>query len=158
MAEKRRRRLRSGAVVLGGMGALAAALTACGSEPDKRCVDRNSYNALKGYRILGDAACAPGARQTPSGSDATRTPGAVPHTPSKKALPGKAGKKGLAGKKDFPAALPSSRPSAGSSASRDPQWYYDPTVDGQWADYGTFNKEAAVERDGFGSGSGSSGG
>ncbi|MEV6318387.1 hypothetical protein [Streptomyces sp. NPDC051776] len=38
-----RRRPRSGTVILGGMGALAAALTACGSEPDKRCVDRDSY-------------------------------------------------------------------------------------------------------------------
>ncbi|MES9805388.1 hypothetical protein [Streptomyces cinereoruber] len=33
------RRLRSSTVVLGGMGVLAATITACGSEPDKRCVD-----------------------------------------------------------------------------------------------------------------------
>ena len=43
-----RRQLRSGTVVLGGMGLLAATLTACSSEPDKRCVDRDSYNRGKG--------------------------------------------------------------------------------------------------------------
>ncbi|GAA0331492.1 hypothetical protein GCM10010319_04330 [Streptomyces blastmyceticus] len=48
MAEKARRRLRSSTVVLGGMGALAAALTSCGSEPDKRCVDPKSYDVAKG--------------------------------------------------------------------------------------------------------------
>ncbi|MEU2682850.1 hypothetical protein ABZ654_03040 [Streptomyces hygroscopicus] len=51
------RRLRSSTVILGGMGALAAALTSCGSEPDKRCVDRNSYDALKGYRVVDSSAC-----------------------------------------------------------------------------------------------------
>ncbi|MET8677788.1 hypothetical protein ABZW18_09400 [Streptomyces sp. NPDC004647] len=53
-----RRRMRSGAVILGGMGALAAALTACGSDPDKRCVDRDSYNYLKGYRVVDNKQCA----------------------------------------------------------------------------------------------------
>ncbi|MFG2227849.1 hypothetical protein [Streptomyces sp. NPDC048644] len=57
MAEKARRRLRSSTVILGGMGALAAALTSCGSEPDKRCVDRNSYDAVQGYRVVGDRHC-----------------------------------------------------------------------------------------------------
>lgn len=57
MAEKARRRLRSSTVILGGMGALAAALTSCGSEPDKRCVDRNSYDALNGYRIVDSKNC-----------------------------------------------------------------------------------------------------
>ncbi|MFD5103544.1 hypothetical protein [Streptomyces albidochromogenes] len=42
----RRRRLRSGTVLLGGMGVLAATLTACGSEPDRRCVDRVSKEVL----------------------------------------------------------------------------------------------------------------
>ncbi|MEV4434739.1 hypothetical protein [Streptomyces sp. NPDC049555] len=56
MAQKRRR-LRSGTVILGGMGILATALTSCGSEPDKRCVDRNSYEAGKGYRVLDSKAC-----------------------------------------------------------------------------------------------------
>ncbi|MGW8551371.1 hypothetical protein [Streptomyces tubercidicus] len=57
MAEKARRRLRSSTVILGGMGALAAALTSCGSEPDKRCVDRNSYDTLKGYRVVDSKKC-----------------------------------------------------------------------------------------------------
>ncbi|ANZ17005.1 hypothetical protein O1L44_13900 [Streptomyces noursei] len=54
-----RRRLRSGAVVLGGMGALAAALTSCGSEPDKRCVDPKSYDSALGYRVVSAAQCSP---------------------------------------------------------------------------------------------------
>ena len=37
-----RRQLRSGTVALGGVGLLAMALTACSSDPDKRCVDRDS--------------------------------------------------------------------------------------------------------------------
>ncbi|WP_328300408.1 hypothetical protein OG389_23435 [Streptomyces sp. NBC_00435] len=42
------RRMRSGAVVLGGMGLLAATLVACGnsSEPDRRCVDRTTLDKL----------------------------------------------------------------------------------------------------------------
>ncbi|MGP3982031.1 hypothetical protein [Streptomyces sp. KR80] len=52
-----RRRLRSSTVILGGMGTLAAVLTSCGSEPDKRCVDRDSYDYLKGYRIVDAKAC-----------------------------------------------------------------------------------------------------
>ncbi|MBX7547342.1 hypothetical protein [Streptomyces sp. NPDC004232] len=55
--ENTRRRLRSGTVVLGGMGLLAAALTACSSEPDKRCVDRGSYDFARGYRIVSDKNC-----------------------------------------------------------------------------------------------------
>ncbi|MEV1069119.1 hypothetical protein [Streptomyces sp. NPDC050263] len=52
-----RRRLRSGTVVLGGMGILAVALTACSSDPDKRCVDRDSYNSAKGYKVVSDKNC-----------------------------------------------------------------------------------------------------
>ncbi|MEU0334824.1 hypothetical protein [Streptomyces sp. NPDC006193] len=52
-----RRPLRSGTVVLGGMGLLAAALTACSSEPDKRCVDRDSYDMAKGYKVVSDKNC-----------------------------------------------------------------------------------------------------
>ncbi|MER5471430.1 hypothetical protein [Streptomyces sp. NPDC002685] len=52
-----RRQLRSGTVVLGGMGLLAAALTACSSEPDKRCVDRDSYTMGKGYKVVADQNC-----------------------------------------------------------------------------------------------------
>ncbi|MER5971754.1 hypothetical protein ABT112_18820 [Streptomyces sp. NPDC002055] len=52
-----RRRVRSGTVILGSMGALAAVLTACGSEPDKRCVDRDSYEYDKGYRVVDTKQC-----------------------------------------------------------------------------------------------------
>ncbi|MEV7385726.1 MULTISPECIES: hypothetical protein [unclassified Streptomyces] len=52
-----RRQMRSGTVVLGGMGLLAAALTACSSDPDKRCVDRDSYRATKGYQVVSDKNC-----------------------------------------------------------------------------------------------------
>ncbi|MGW3014976.1 hypothetical protein [Streptomyces longwoodensis] len=57
-----RRRLRSGTVVLGGMGLLAAALTACSSDPDKRCVDRGSYQLSKGYKVVADKNCKSGSR------------------------------------------------------------------------------------------------
>ncbi|MFD9503507.1 hypothetical protein [Streptomyces sp. NPDC060035] len=44
-----RRRLRSGTVVLGGMGVLAATLTSCSSEPDRRCVDPVTQEILPSY-------------------------------------------------------------------------------------------------------------
>ncbi|MFG2678520.1 hypothetical protein [Streptomyces sp. NPDC048392] len=59
MAETRRR-LRSSTVVLGGMGVLAAALSACGSDPDRRCVDRDSYEYPNGYKVVADKNCKPG--------------------------------------------------------------------------------------------------
>ncbi|MEU6312964.1 hypothetical protein [Streptomyces sp. NPDC047014] len=42
------RRMRSGAVALGGVGLLAATLVACGSsdEPDRRCADRSTLRHL----------------------------------------------------------------------------------------------------------------
>ncbi|MEU8523683.1 hypothetical protein [Streptomyces sp. NBC_01216] len=43
------RRLRSSTVVLGGMGVLAATVTACGAEPDKRCVDPLTREKLPSY-------------------------------------------------------------------------------------------------------------
>ncbi|MEU7280232.1 hypothetical protein AB0A69_15820 [Streptomyces sp. NPDC045431] len=43
------RRLRSSTVVLGGMGVLAATLTSCGSEPDKRCADPVTREKLPSY-------------------------------------------------------------------------------------------------------------
>jgi len=52
-----RRQLRSGTVVLGGMGLLAATLTACSSDPDRRCVDRDSYTFGRGYRVVADKNC-----------------------------------------------------------------------------------------------------
>ncbi|MGW4762683.1 hypothetical protein ACWEPD_13485 [Streptomyces pseudogriseolus] len=55
-----RRRLRSSTVVLGGMGVLAAALSACGSDPDRRCVDRDSYTLGDGYKVVSDKNCSSG--------------------------------------------------------------------------------------------------
>ncbi|MFE9331710.1 hypothetical protein [Streptomyces sp. NPDC006925] len=56
-APGRRRRLRSSTVVLGSMGALAVALSGYSSEPDRRCVDPDSYDAVRGYRILPPSQC-----------------------------------------------------------------------------------------------------
>ena len=33
------------------------ALTACSSDPDKRCVDRDSYTLGKGYQVVADKNC-----------------------------------------------------------------------------------------------------
>ncbi|MEV6397831.1 hypothetical protein AB0M39_24170 [Streptomyces sp. NPDC051907] len=44
-----RRRLRSSTVVLGGMGVLAATITSCGSDPDRRCVDPVTREKLPSY-------------------------------------------------------------------------------------------------------------
>ncbi|WLW52739.1 hypothetical protein [Streptomyces sp. YU58] len=57
-----RRQLRSGTVALGGVGLLAMALTACSSDPDKRCVDRDSYTAGKGYEVVADKNCKSGTK------------------------------------------------------------------------------------------------
>lgn len=115
---QQRRRLRSSTVVLGGMGVLAAALTSCGSEPDKRCVDRDSYDSLTGYKIVGSKNC-------------------------------KSGSSYASGK---------GRQSSGTSARADAAWYYDADIDGRYADYGTFSRSEAVDRDGFGCSDGGSGG
>ncbi|MEU5896198.1 MULTISPECIES: hypothetical protein [Streptomyces] len=124
MAQKQPRRLRSSTVALGGMGVLAAALTSCGSDPDRRCVDRDSYDLVNGYRIVADSKC--------GGS-------------------GSAGSASKSRKGAYGTGKSSSRP--------DPAWYYDADVDGRYADYGTFSRSEAVDRDGFGcSGSGSGGG
>lgn len=119
MAEQRRR-LRSSTVVLGGMGVIAAALTSCGSEPDRRCVDRDSYDFANGYKIVADKNC------KSSGSGSTSS-----------------AKKRKAG--------------GGRTTTTDAAWYYDADVTGRYADYGTFSRSEAVDRDGFGC-SGSGGG
>lgn len=36
--------------------------TACSSDPDKRCVDRDSYTAGKGYEVVADKNCKPGTK------------------------------------------------------------------------------------------------
>lgn len=55
--DAKRRRLRSGTVILGSVGALAAMLTACSSEADKRCVDRDSYDIGRGYKVVNSSEC-----------------------------------------------------------------------------------------------------
>ena len=119
MADQRRK-LRSSTVVLGGMGVLAAALTSCGSDPDRRCVDRDSYE-YEGYKIVADKNCKSGSTSSSSGKN---------------------------------------RKSSGSrTGTVDAAWYYDADVSAGYADYGTFSRSEAVDRDGFGcSGSGSGGG
>ncbi|MFH0516753.1 hypothetical protein ACHBTE_06200 [Streptomyces sp. M41] len=73
MAETRRR-LRSSTVVLGGMGVIAAALTSCGSEPDRRCVDRDSYT-YEGYKVVADKNCTSGSGSSKSKSGRKRSAG-----------------------------------------------------------------------------------
>ena len=70
MAETRRR-LRSGTVVLGGMGVIAAALTSCGSDPDRRCVDRDSYT-YEGYKVVADKNCNSGSSSSSSYGKSSR--------------------------------------------------------------------------------------
>ncbi|MEG8276931.1 hypothetical protein [Streptomyces sp. AHA2] len=114
MAETRRR-LRSSTVVLGGMGVLAAALSACGSDPDRRCVDRDSYDYLNGYKVVADKNCKPGGSSSGKG-----------------------------------------RKTLGKGKNAD--WYYDADVSNGWADDGTFSRNEAVDRGGFGCSGGSGGG
>ncbi|MEV0176700.1 hypothetical protein AB0I00_37020 [Streptomyces sp. NPDC050803] len=73
MAETRRR-LRSSTVVLGGMGVVAAALTSCSSEPDRRCVDRDSYN-WDGYKIIADNNCSSGSSGSSYGKSGKKKTG-----------------------------------------------------------------------------------
>jgi hypothetical protein len=49
--------MRSTTVVLGSVGLLAAALSSCSSDPDRRCVDRDSYRAAEGYKVVSDKNC-----------------------------------------------------------------------------------------------------
>lgn len=129
-----RRRLRSSTVVLGGMGVLAAALSSCGSEPDKRCVDRDSYDYLTGYKIVADKNCTSGSSSGSSSYGKGRQSGGSSYGSGTGTGTGKSGR-------------------------MDADWYYDADIDGRYADYGTFSRSEAVDRDGFGcSGSGSGGG
>lgn len=100
----RRRKLRSGTVLLGGMGVLAATLTACGSEPDRRCVEPVTQEVLPDYECEDD-----------DGS------------------------------------------SSSSSSSSSGKYYYGGSVSSGRVSDGSFDK-SAVDRGGFGSGSGSGGG
>jgi hypothetical protein len=49
------------------MGVVAATLTSCGSDPDRRCVDRDSYDYVYGYKIVADKNC----KTSSSGSSST---------------------------------------------------------------------------------------
>ncbi|MFC8130102.1 hypothetical protein [Streptomyces sp. NPDC057302] len=107
------------------MGVLAAALTSCGSEPDRRCVDRDSYDYLSGYKIVADKNCKSGSS---SGSSSSY------------------GKGRSSGGSSY---------GTGKSGRMEADWYYDADIDGRHADDGTFSRSEAVDRDGFGcSGSG----
>ncbi|AJP03452.1 lipoprotein [Streptomyces cyaneogriseus subsp. noncyanogenus] len=120
--ESARRRLRSSTVVLGGMGVLAAALAACGSEPDRRCVDRDSHT-LDGYKVIADKNCKSGTSSGARGKSRKKSSG------------------------------------TGAGARADAAWYYDADVSRGYAEGGTFSRDEAVDRGGFGcSGSGSGGG
>lgn len=63
-----RRRVRSSTVALGSMGVLAAALAACSSEPDRRCVDRDSYSYTGGYRVVDSSQCRNGSSGSTGGT------------------------------------------------------------------------------------------
>ncbi|PKR46688.1 hypothetical protein [Streptomyces sp. EAG2] len=63
-----RRRVRSSTVALGSMGVLAAALAACSSEPDRRCVDRNSYSYGGGYKVVDSSQCRNGSSGSAGGT------------------------------------------------------------------------------------------
>ncbi|MEV0323287.1 hypothetical protein ACIBKX_12115 [Streptomyces sp. NPDC050658] len=110
------------------MGVLAAALSACSSEPDRRCVDRDSYDLMNGYKIVADKNCTSGGGSSYSSGKGRTSGGSSYGTGT-----GKTG------------------------GRMDADWYYDADVEGRYADYGTFSRSEAVDRDGFGC-SGSSGG
>ncbi|MFJ9578681.1 hypothetical protein ACIRQF_20200 [Streptomyces sp. NPDC101191] len=69
------RRLRSGTVILGGVSMLAATLTACGSEPDRRCIDPVTYKELPDYQCEsggdGDGSSSHGGRYYYGGSSSS---------------------------------------------------------------------------------------
>jgi hypothetical protein len=50
------------------MGMLAAVLTSCGSEPDKRCVDPLTYKELPSYKCKSGRGSGSGSSSTGSGS------------------------------------------------------------------------------------------
>ncbi|KOG31918.1 hypothetical protein [Streptomyces resistomycificus] len=104
-----RRQLRSGTVALGGVGLLAAALTACSSDPDKRCVDRDSYTASKGYEIVDDRNC----------KSATTVNGAYYYGGKKKSGWIKGGSFTKSGKKSGSSSTSGSSGSSGSSGGID---------------------------------------
>ena len=131
------RRLRSSTVVLGGMGVLAAALTACSSEPDKRCVDRNDGDSVTGFKVLSDSQCkdghSGGSGGYGSGGRTDRDRSSDPFDEGRDEGFSSGGGSGGGG---------------WGSARKDPQWYYG--SDGSYrAEGGSFSK-SAVSSGGFG--------
>jgi hypothetical protein len=103
------------------MGALAVALSGYSSEPDRRCVDPESYDAVRGYRVLPPSQCETGG----TGATAETAP--------------------------FPAAAAAARSGAGQRAEElGKVWYYGGHEEKSRAKGGTFIHTAAVERAGFG--------
>ena len=128
---RKARKLRSSTVVLGSMGALAAALSGCASEPDKRCVDKDSYDAVRGYKTLSASQCE-------SGATGSRAGGTAKHASQASTV---------AHASTATHASTAARPAAHTA---EPRWYYDGETDGRRAHDGTFDHNLAVERGGFG--------
>lgn len=139
------RRLRSSTVILGGMGALAAALTACSSEPDKRCVDRNDGDSISGYKVLSDSQCEGGYSGSSggygSGGRSDRDRSSDPYDDGLDDGFSSGGSSGGSG--------------GGWSSRKDPQWYYG-SSDSYRAEGGSFSK-SGVSSGGFGCKGGSGG-
>lgn len=130
------RTLRSSTVVLGSMGALAAALSGCASEPDKRCVDKDSYDAVRGYKTLSASQCATGtAVQRAGAAEKPASSAAQASTAVHASTATHAG---------------ASTTARTAARSAEPRWYYDGETDGRRAHDGTFDRNLAVERGGFG--------
>ncbi|MGW8377015.1 hypothetical protein [Streptomyces sp. ODS28] len=139
----RPRALRSSTVILGSMGALAAALSGCASEPDKRCVDRDSYDAVRGYKTLSASECAPGGAQ--SGATTQRS-----STHKTDAMQANATQTHVTQTHAVTDRSPASKPRTARAAGTEPRWYYGGEVEGRRAEGGTFSHDLAVERGGFG--------
>ena len=134
---RKTRKLRSSTVVLGSMGALAAALSGCASEPDKRCVDKDSYDAVRGYKTLSASQCESGA----AGNRAAAKPASSAAQASTAVHASTATHASTAG---------ASTAARTAARSTEPRWYYDGETDGRRAHDGTFDHNLAVERGGFG--------
>lgn len=156
------------------MGVLAAALSACSSEPDRRCVDRNSYEFGE-YKVLPSSQCSgssgnSSAGSTGSGSGSGYTSsgrygsggsssGDLTSTGSSSSSGSLSGSSGYSsGSSGYSSS--SSGSLSGSSGytsggygngttMRDPQWYYGGNSSSTYAGDGSFSK-SAVSRGGFG--------
>ncbi|NSC21085.1 hypothetical protein FM076_07630 [Streptomyces albus subsp. chlorinus] len=140
--------MRSSTVVLGSMGALAVALSGYSSEPDKRCVDPDSYDAVRGYRVLPPSQCEAPGTGPQAGSAAfpaaatTRAAATAPARHDRglhdRGLHDRGRQEG--GRQD------GGRRADGPGTA----WYYGGHEERGRAEGGTFIHAAAVERAGFG--------